>query len=277
MRSCPPGNARPGSATGRRSAPAGLAAPPPQPGAEVGRYESEAAEALPWELAAAVAGAVLHLRGIGDAEARWPVTVSEEAGLGLRAPEFAASGFDLVGIAVTDYRAARPRGTFETAALLAFADGSGRRAWFSIAMRFAVGEDSLVLESADAVPVAPANPAAQLFFVPDGALGEWDADDPVSVLRAIRGAAVDADSAFADPLGYTAIAVVADRMPPDAAVELRIAANAGGIEGYAGVPAHHDLGGWRPDRPPRHIRTAQRTRVLLQSGGSPRERPPDRR
>ena len=224
---------------------AGLAAPFPQPGAESARYESEAAATLPWELGIAVAGAVLHLRAIGNADARWPLTVAEEGGLGLRASGFDAAGFDLVGIAVTDYRGVNPRGTFEASALLAFADGGGRRAWFSLALRFAIGPDSIDIETADAVPVAPARPVSRLFFVPEGSLGALSADDPGAALSAIRAAAVDAGSAFADPLGYTAIAVVADRLPPDAAVELRIAPAPGGIEGYAGEPARHDLGGWR--------------------------------
>lgn len=223
----------------------GVLGEPATPDAGADRYVVEA-EQLPWEMRLAVAASVLSMRGQVRA-ATGPVRLDDTLASALAEPEFAYEGFALTAIAVTQFGASTgPRGVYEASALLAFRDTAGRRAIASLVLRFSVADDHILVEDAEAVPLAPATPAATVWYVPARAMAASDLAtiDGAGLARLAAQYTVAPADATPDPIDYYIFAFVTDRLAPDAAVELRIGADAEGVGGFPGSPAMLNFDGW---------------------------------
>lgn len=206
-----------------------------------------AARQLPWELSAVIGASVWHLRGLDGSQPAWPVVLNEAAAKGLEEPGFGYSGFDLDGIAVTRYAAA-PEGGYEVNAALTLMDGGGRRASLSLVLRFAYGPDAITVTAAELAPLAPVVPAAEIVLVPVARVSAEalrTAPGPLGLMRLVRANAVKAATASSAPQDYYVFAFVADRLPGDARLGLRIADKAAGIGGFPAGAAERDFDGWR--------------------------------
>ena len=205
------------------------------PAADAGADTIEVVEALPWELELVILSAVREMRGGGAADG--PVQFGAAAA-GLNEPGFAYGGFELTAIGVTRYRVGAGRGNYEAAALLAFEDGAGRRALASLSLKFHVADEifEIDVETAEAIPVTAVRPGVVTVFVPADALDPAAFADGVVLVQAALENAVDAAAAPPVPADMLVVAIAADRLPDDARLELRIAADGGGIEGYPGRP-----------------------------------------
>lgn len=219
---------------------------PETPDSEAGRYTVETGQS-PWEVRLVIAASVLSMRGQPQ-----PVTglvrLDDATASALAEPVFAYEGFALTGIAITQFGAGTgPRGVYEVSALLVFRDATGRQTLASLVLRFAIADDHIVLEDAEAVPLAAASPAATVWYVPTRVLvaSNLAAADGPGLAKLAAQHTVNSATAAPDPVDYYVFAFINDRLAPDAAVELRISAGAEGIVGFSGRPVMLNFNGWQ--------------------------------
>ena len=143
------------------------------------------------------------------------------------------------------YRPEHTASAYELAAVVTFTDATGRRASYSVALRFTFAEDVIVVQTADAAPIAPESPAVHIAFVAASALSRVNrgAGNAPALLRSIAGVAQRTGVGASQE--YYTFAIVLDRLAPDARVGLRTSAEPRTINGYPGMPTVLDLDGWR--------------------------------
>lgn len=211
---------------------------------------ASSAATLSWEARLLLAGAILQLRGMGGEAPMWPLAFDTPTMSALRAAAAQLAGFDLSGIAITNYGpVAGSAGAFALAAAVTFVDAVARRASYSLVLRFSFADDVIAVATADAAPITPETPAAHIAFVSIASLLRVNRGSGIAApfLRSLGGVAEreDTGAPLGAPQEYYIFAVVLDRIAPDARAGLRTSDSPSGIAGYPGMPIELDFDGWR--------------------------------
>ena len=211
------------------------------------RLRTAAVNDLPYHVSMIVGASVLAMRGRDTPEAMWPVRIATEARAALQEPEFGYEGFALVatGLASFDEPSTDPE-TASLSAVLDFIDDAGRRASAALLVEYGFASEWLEIREAEVVALAPTRPEVRVFIVPvdefpGGAL--QSEGDGLELLRAVVENASHEPSSLQRE--YYIFAFGADRLPPDAVLELRLSDTPDGIEGYPGNSVQLDHHGWR--------------------------------
>ena len=211
------------------------------------RLRTAGVDDLPYHVSMIVGASVLAMRGRDTPEAVWPVWIASEARAALQEPEFRYQGFALAatGLAEFDGPTTDPE-TASLSAVLDFVDDAGRRASAALLVEYGFTSERLEIREAEVVALAPARPEVRLFMVPADAFPGSALQSKGNGLELLRAVVENASNeAWPLPREYYIFAFIADRLPPDAVLELRLSDAKEGIEGHPANTVQLDHQGWR--------------------------------
>ena len=225
----------------------------PHPGfAEKQLLSEDLVRAIAWDTSAVIDASALSMRGITDPSLHWPVRFSETAQKVLREPHFRFQDFDLstVGVRRTAAPPARPD-LRSLEAALGFADAFDRKTDVALRAEYFLSENGIEVTRADVMSIVPPEPRVRILFVPVADISETDLQNgPIEtdMLQLALDRSLDRTGISTVPAGpadYYVFAFFLDRLPPDAAVELRVSSVADGIAGARGNSVEINRHGWK--------------------------------